>query len=173
MAVARRPLPRIAVPVLVIKLGCDGSLSIISAARSAGGGGLDEDDEAIVRLYNDGKGSEPIAEIKSPSEQDDARSEDLRDGRMRSCTRRYEGKVNKSGMESEKDVPDARKVFKAILEAIVVVVSWRRRQYRNSFANRPNYVSVPSLFLLPSLCSIFLVTQFCLCQDIGWEDCYF
>lgn len=44
-----------AVPVLVIKLGCDGSFSTISAARSAGGGGFDEDDEAIVRLYNEGK----------------------------------------------------------------------------------------------------------------------
>jgi hypothetical protein len=42
-----------AVPVFVIKLGCDGSLSIISDARSAGGGGFDEDDEAIVRLYNE------------------------------------------------------------------------------------------------------------------------
>lgn len=31
-----------------------------------------------------------------------------------------------------KDVPDARRVFKAILEAIVVVVSWRTRQTRNS-----------------------------------------
>jgi hypothetical protein len=50
MAVARRPLPRMAVPVFVIKLGCDGSLSIISASRSVGGGGF-EDDEAIVRLY--------------------------------------------------------------------------------------------------------------------------
>ena len=54
-----------AVPVLVIKLGCDGSLSIISAARSVGGGGFDEDDEVIVRLYNDGR-SEQITEIKSP-----------------------------------------------------------------------------------------------------------
>jgi hypothetical protein len=26
---------------------------------------------------------------------------------------------------AQKDVPDARRVFKAILEAIVVVVSWR------------------------------------------------
>jgi len=39
-----------AVPVLVIKLGCDGSLSIISAARSAGGGGFEGEEEAIVRL---------------------------------------------------------------------------------------------------------------------------
>jgi hypothetical protein len=81
-----------AVPVLVIKLGCDGSLSTISAARSAGGGGFDEDDEAIVRLYNEGKRSEQIDVIESPSRQDDARREDLRDGRMRSCTRRYEKK---------------------------------------------------------------------------------
>jgi hypothetical protein len=40
-----------AVPVLVIKLGCDGNLSTISAARSAGGGGFEDDDEAIVRLF--------------------------------------------------------------------------------------------------------------------------
>ena len=56
-----------AVPVLVIKLGCDGSLSMISAAFSAGGGGFDEDEEAIVRLYNGGKRSEQICVIKSPS----------------------------------------------------------------------------------------------------------
>lgn len=38
-------------PVLVIRLGCDGSLSMISATRSAGGGGFGKDDkEAIVRL---------------------------------------------------------------------------------------------------------------------------
>ena len=48
MAVASKPLPRMAVPVLVIKLGCEGNLSTISAARTAGGGGFDE--EAIVRL---------------------------------------------------------------------------------------------------------------------------
>jgi hypothetical protein len=39
----------------VTKLGCDGSLSMISAARSAGGGGFDEDD-AIVRLYRTKEG---------------------------------------------------------------------------------------------------------------------
>jgi hypothetical protein len=61
MAVARRALPRVAVPVLVIKPGCDGSLSIISAAaRSTGGGGLDEDDKVIVWLYNEGKRCEWI-----------------------------------------------------------------------------------------------------------------
>ena len=49
MAVASKPLPRTAVPVLVIRLGCEGNLSTISAARSAGGGGF-EDEEAIVRL---------------------------------------------------------------------------------------------------------------------------
>ena len=49
MAVAGRPLLRMAVPVLMTKLGCDGSLSMISATRSAGGGGFDEDN-AIVRL---------------------------------------------------------------------------------------------------------------------------
>lgn len=53
MAVASNPLPRMAVPVLVIRLGCDGNLSTISAARSAGGGGF-EDEEAIVRLYERG-----------------------------------------------------------------------------------------------------------------------
>ena len=50
MAVASKPLPRMAVPVLVIRLGCDGNLSMISAARSGGGGGFEEGDEAIVRL---------------------------------------------------------------------------------------------------------------------------
>jgi hypothetical protein len=36
-------------------------------------------------------------------------------------------------MESEKDMPDVRREFKAILEAIVVVVvSWRRRLGRNA-----------------------------------------
>ena len=58
-----------AVPVLVIKLGCDGSLSIISAARSAGGGGFEDDDEDIVRLYNEGRKREQIGETKSPSRQ--------------------------------------------------------------------------------------------------------
>jgi hypothetical protein len=91
-----------AVPVLVIKLGCDGSLSIISAARSAGGGGFDEDDEAIVRLHNEGRRSEQMGVIKSPSRQDDARREYLRDCRMRSCSRRYERKVSRDGMESER-----------------------------------------------------------------------
>jgi hypothetical protein len=62
MAVARRPLPRMAVPVFVIKLWCDGSLSIISATCSAGGGGF-EDDEAIVRLYIEGR-SEHISVMK-------------------------------------------------------------------------------------------------------------
>ena len=54
-------------PVLVIKLGRDGSLSIISAARSAVGGGFDEDDEYIVRLYNGEKRSEQKGVIKRPS----------------------------------------------------------------------------------------------------------
>jgi len=39
------PVPRIAVPVFVMRLGDEGSLSITSEARSAGGGF-----EAIVRL---------------------------------------------------------------------------------------------------------------------------
>jgi hypothetical protein len=67
MAVARRALPRMVVAVLVIKLGCDGSLSTISDARSAGGGGFNcffEGDEAIVRLYDKGKRSEQIGVIK-------------------------------------------------------------------------------------------------------------
>jgi len=67
MAVARRVLPRRAVLVLMIELARDGNLSIISAARSAGGGGFDEDDEAIVRLYNEGKRSEQKGVIKGPS----------------------------------------------------------------------------------------------------------
>jgi len=71
--------------------------------------------------------------MKSPSGQDDARREDLRDGRMRSCTRCYEIKMSRDGYGEQKDVPDARRVFKAILEAIVVVVSWRCRQTRNGF----------------------------------------
>ena len=49
---------------MVIGRASDGSLSIISAARSAGGGGFDEDDEAIVRLYNKGKRSEQKGVIK-------------------------------------------------------------------------------------------------------------
>lgn len=57
-----------AVPVLVIRLGCDGSFSTISAARSAGGGGFDEDDEAIVRLHNEGKKSEQV-DVNRKSEQ--------------------------------------------------------------------------------------------------------
>jgi hypothetical protein len=102
MAAARRPLPRMAVPVLVIKPGCDGSLSIISTARLAGGGGSNEDDETIVRLYNEGKRSEQTGVIQSLSRQDDARREDLRDGHTRSCTRRYERKMSRNGMESER-----------------------------------------------------------------------
>jgi hypothetical protein len=57
MAVARRALPRMVVPVLVIKPGCDGSLSIISGtARSTGGGGFDEDDEVISGYITKGRG---------------------------------------------------------------------------------------------------------------------
>jgi hypothetical protein len=41
MTVARRPVPRIAVPVLVMRFGEDGSLLMISEARSEGGGGLE------------------------------------------------------------------------------------------------------------------------------------
>jgi hypothetical protein len=70
--------------------------------------------------------------MKSPSKQDDARREDLRSGRMRSSTRRYEIKMSMNGYGERKDVPDARRVFKAILDAIVVVVSWRPRQTRIS-----------------------------------------
>lgn len=46
MAVAAAPTPRRAVPVLVIRLGEEGSFSMISEARSDGGGGL----VAIERL---------------------------------------------------------------------------------------------------------------------------
>jgi hypothetical protein len=75
-----------AVPVLVIKLGCDGNLSTISAARSAGGGGFEDDDEAIARLCL--KKREVGVGVKSPSEQYE-RSEDLRDGRMRPRSRSW------------------------------------------------------------------------------------
>ena len=44
---ARRPVPRRAAPVLVIRPGEEGRLLIISEARSAGGGGL----ELIERLH--------------------------------------------------------------------------------------------------------------------------
>ncbi len=80
-------------PVLVTRLGCDGSLSTISAARCSGGGGFEEEDEAIVRLYKVGKSSEQIGVVKSPSRQGDARREYLRDGRMGPCTRRYKIKL--------------------------------------------------------------------------------
>lgn len=40
MAVAIRPVPRITEPVLVMRLGEEGSLLISSEARSGGGGGL-------------------------------------------------------------------------------------------------------------------------------------
>jgi hypothetical protein len=39
MAAAARPVPRIAVPVLVMRLGEEGSLLMISVARSSGGEG--------------------------------------------------------------------------------------------------------------------------------------
>lgn len=48
IAVATRPVPRTTVPVLVIRLGEEGRLLMISEARSAGGGGFDE--LAIPRL---------------------------------------------------------------------------------------------------------------------------
>lgn len=48
MAVARRPVPKIAVPVLVMRFGDDGNLLIISEARSEGG--LVFEELAIVRL---------------------------------------------------------------------------------------------------------------------------
>ena len=100
---------------------------------------------------------------------------------MGSCTRRYGEKMSKSSIEREKDVPDARKVFKAILEAIVVVVSWRRRQYRDSLRTA-HYVSVPCFVFLFLPSSLFDFRCYpvlsChnnadLCQGIGWEDCYF
>ena len=43
------PVPNNAVPVFVMRLGDEGSFSIISDARSAGGGGLAE--PAIERLW--------------------------------------------------------------------------------------------------------------------------
>ena len=43
------PVPNSAVPVFVMRLGDEGSFSIISDARSAGGGGLAE--PAIERLW--------------------------------------------------------------------------------------------------------------------------
>ena len=48
MAVATRPVPKMAVPVLVMRFGEEGSLLTISAARSSGGVGWDE--LAIERL---------------------------------------------------------------------------------------------------------------------------
>jgi len=48
MAVATRPVPSRAVPVFVMRFGDEGSFSMISAARSAGGGGVA--DPAIERL---------------------------------------------------------------------------------------------------------------------------
>jgi len=48
IAVARRPVPKIAVPVLVMRFGEEGSLLMISEARSSGGGVLE--DVANVRL---------------------------------------------------------------------------------------------------------------------------
>lgn len=48
MAVATSPDPKTAVPVFVMRLGDEGSFSIISDARSAGGGGFA--DPAIERL---------------------------------------------------------------------------------------------------------------------------
>ena len=48
MAVAASPVPRMAVPVLVMRFGEEGSLLTISAARSSGGVGWDE--LAIERL---------------------------------------------------------------------------------------------------------------------------
>ncbi len=49
---------------------------IISAACSAGRGGFDEDDKAIVQLYNERR-SEQIGVMESPSRQDDVRRKDL------------------------------------------------------------------------------------------------
>ena len=48
MAVATIPVPNSAVPVFVMRLGEEGSFSMISEARSAGGGGPAE--LAIERL---------------------------------------------------------------------------------------------------------------------------
>ena len=99
MAVARALL-RMAEPVLLIKLGCDGNLSIISAAARRGG--FDED-KMIVQLYNKRKRSEQIdIIIKRPSRQGDARRRYLQDGRIRSCMRRYERKMSGNDVERER-----------------------------------------------------------------------
>jgi hypothetical protein len=62
-----------AVPVLVIRLGYDGRLSILSTASSARGGAFEEDNAAIVRLHNEEKRSEQTGVIKSPSRQESRR----------------------------------------------------------------------------------------------------
>lgn len=49
MAVATRPVPRMTEPVFVTRLGEEGRLLMISAARSSGGGLLDE--LAMPRLH--------------------------------------------------------------------------------------------------------------------------
>ena len=62
---------------------------------------------------------------KSSSRLDGARREDLGDGRMRSsCTRCYKRKNEYEWDGERNDVPNAQSVFKEILEAIIVVVSW-------------------------------------------------
>src|SRR6266404_6586810 len=74
IAVASKPLPRMAVPVLVIKFGCEGNLSTISAARSAGGGGF-EDEEAIVRLHEGRRQS--VSQCTKVRAKENSRREDL------------------------------------------------------------------------------------------------
>ena len=65
--------------------------------------------------------SERVGDVKKVR---DERREDLRDGRMRPCSRRC-GSSERRGRDKErKDMPDARRELNAILEAIVVV---RRR----------------------------------------------
>src|SRR6266852_8263058 len=94
------------------------AFSIISAVHSAGRGGFDKDDEAIVQLYNEGR-SEQIGVMESPSRQDDAQREYLWGNHMQSCMRRYEIEMSMNGYGEREDVSDVQRVIKAILEAIV------------------------------------------------------
>jgi hypothetical protein len=73
-----------------------------------------------------------------------------------------------------KDMPDARREFKAILEAIVVVVSWRRRQTRN-LKLTPRPIKFPrvlhSLNILPKM-GVQYSYNSDLCDDIPqMTDC--
>lgn len=56
MAVAIRPAPRMTEPVLVMRLGEEGSLLISSEARSGGGGGLVDMVRLHIQKSDDGSG---------------------------------------------------------------------------------------------------------------------